>query len=115
MAKKKRAPRTRRILKRSGVKRSTKRGVRRIALAGGSCILIGVVLNSSSGLPVNNALVKIVGGGDFGKEAHSNAFGLYVFTNLTPGRHLIEASKGAKFQEKYKTLTAGLNFLNFSI
>jgi hypothetical protein len=114
MAKKKKAT-PRRILKRQGVKRPTKRTIRRIPRAGALCILIGVVLDKSSGLPVNNALVKIVAGSDFGRETHTNAFGLYVFTNLTPGRHLIEASKGTKIQEKDKTLTIGINVLNFSI
>jgi len=75
-----------------------------------------VVVAKSNGLPVNNALVKIVGGSsNFGRQTHTNAFGLYVMTNLTPERDLIEASKGTKFLEKDKTLTSPITILNFSI
>jgi len=102
------------MAKRGGAKRSAKRGVQRTTLAA-TCILVGVVVDKNSGLPVNNALVKIVGGSNFGKETHTNAFGLYVLANLSPGRHLIEASKGTQIQEKDKTLTVGVNILNFSI
>ena len=116
MAKRKSASVRRRTARRGRGARAAQRTTRRIKRAGASCILLGVVLAKSNGLPINNALVKIVGGSsNFGRQTHTNAFGLYVMTNLTPERDLIEASKGTKFLEKDKTLTSPFTILNFSI
>jgi hypothetical protein len=91
-------------------RKPTKRSARaRAAVA----ILVGFVQDANTRLPINNAMVKIVGGSNFGRTTFTNALGLYVLRNLALGRNLIEASKGARVQEKDKTLVAGLNILNF--
>jgi hypothetical protein len=104
-------------VKRGRASKSPKRTVRRIARAGGlNAIVVGVVVDGGSGLPVNNARVQDVGGtGNFGRKAFTNIFGLYVLPNMVPGRNLIEASKGAKVQEKDKTIAAPLTILNFTL
>jgi len=114
MAKRKGSAGRRRAPKRGG-RKSTKRTARRAALAGASCILVGVVVDKSTRLPVNNALVKIVGGtSNFGRQTHTNAFGFYLLSNLVAERDLIEASKGTKVQEKDKIVTS-ISVLNFAI
>jgi hypothetical protein len=85
------------------------------ARAAARAILAGFVQDRNTGLPVNNAMVKIVGGSNFGRTTFTNAIGLYALKNLALGRNLVEASKGAKVQEKDKTLVAGLNILNFTL
>ena len=115
MAKRKGSGRKRTATRRGGAK-SAKRGGRRAARAFGAALAIGVVVDKNTRLPVGNAMVKIVGGSaNFGKTTHTNAFGLYVLTNLTPERDLVEASKGSKVQEKDKIVTAPITILNFTI
>jgi hypothetical protein len=92
-------------------RKATKQSARSAAAA--SAILVGVVQDATTRVPINRAMVKIVGGSNFGKTAYSNAVGLYALKNLKLGRNLIEASKGARVQEKDKTLVAGLNIQNF--
>jgi hypothetical protein len=92
-------------------RKPTKRSARSRAAA--TAILVGIVQDATTRLPINNAMVKIVGGSNVGRTTHTNAVGLYVLKNLQLGRNLIEASKGARFLEKDKTLVAVLNILNF--
>jgi predicted MFS family arabinose efflux permease len=116
MAKKKARAR-KRIATRRRATKSSKRGGRRTARALAlPAVVVGVVLSGSTGLPVGNAMVKVVGGtANFGKTTHTNAFGLYVLTNMTPERDLVEASKGSKVQEKDKIVSAPITILNFTI
>lgn len=96
--------------------KSARRGGRRSARSFGAAVVIGVVLDKNTRLPVGNAMVKVVGGtANFGKTTHTNVFGLYVLANMTPERDLVEASKGAKVQEKDKIVTAPITILNFTI
>jgi len=83
------------------------------SLSAAPAILVGIVQDATTHLPINHAMVKIVGGSNFGRTTYTNAVGLYALKNLTLGRSLVEASKGARVQEKSKTLVAGLNILNF--
>lgn len=92
-------------------RKPTKQSARSRAAA--TAILVGIVQDATTRLPINHAMVKIVGGSNFGRTTFTNAVGLYVLKNLKLGRNLIEASKAARFQEKDKTLVAGLNILNF--
>jgi hypothetical protein len=92
-------------------RKPAKRPVRARALA--TATLVGIVQDATTRLPINHATVRIVGGANVGRKAFTNVFGLYALTNLDVGRHLIEASKGARFLEKDKRLVAGLQFLNF--
>jgi len=85
------------------------------ARAGASAILAGFVQDKVTKLPINNAMVKIVGGSNFGRTTFTNALGVYALKNLALGRNLVEASKSPKVQEKDKTLVAGLNILNFTL
>ena len=92
-------------------RKPTKRAARSRAAA--TAILVGIVQDATTRLPINQAMVKIVGGSNVGRTTHTNAVGLYVLKNLQLGRALVEASKAASIQEKDKTLVAGLNILNF--
>jgi len=83
------------------------------SLSAAPAILVGIVQDATTRLPISRAMVKIVGGSNFGRTTYTNAVGLYALKNLTLGRSLVEASKGARVQEKSKTLVAGLNILNF--
>jgi hypothetical protein len=88
----------------------------RVAKGGAPFVIVGVVTDKNTGLPLNNILVKIVGGTiNFGKEAHTNLVGLYLMTNIFPERILIEASGGGHTPvEKSKTIT-GHTIINFAI
>src|SRR3954452_5228330 len=81
--------------------------------AAATASLVGIVQDATTRVPINRAMVKIVGGSNFGRTTYSNAVGLYVLKNLTPGRALVEGSKTGRVQEKDKNLVAGLNTLNF--
>ena len=109
MARKKKA----RSAKSAGSRKSARRPAR--ARAAGQATLVGVVQDANTRLPVNRAMIKIVGGSNFGRTTFTNVVGLYALKNLAVGRNLVEASKGAKVQEKDKTLVAGLNILNFTL
>jgi len=113
MAKKSSLGRKRTVARRR-TRKLGKRGVARAFAAG--AIVIGVVLDANTRVPVANAMVKVVGGtANFGKTTHTNAFGLYALVSMTPERDLIEASKGAKVQEKDKVVTAPITILNFTL
>jgi hypothetical protein len=92
-------------------RKPTKQSARSRAAA--TAVLVGIVQDATTRLPINHAMVKIVGGSNFGRTTYTNAVGLYVLKNLKLGRNLVEASKAARVQEKDKTLVAGLNILNF--
>jgi hypothetical protein len=78
-------------------------------------VIVGLVTDKNSGVPLNNAMVKCVGGpGNFGKTAHTNILGLYLIPNICPERTLIEASLPGRVLEKDKTIT-GHTIINFAI
>jgi len=78
-------------------------------------VIVGLVTDKNNGAPLNNAMVKCVGGpGNFGKTAHTNILGLYLIPNICPERTLIEASLPGRVLEKNKTIT-GHTIINFAI
>jgi len=78
-------------------------------------VIVGIVTDKNTGVPLNNARVQCVGGSaNFGKKAFTNAFGLYLIPNICPERTLIEASFGSRVLEKNKTIT-GHTIINFQL
>jgi len=78
-------------------------------------VIVGLVTDKTTHVPLNNAMVKCVGGpGNFGKTAHTNLLGLYLIPNICAERTLIEASLPGRVQEKDKTVT-GHTIINFEI
>jgi hypothetical protein len=84
--------------------------------SGSRYVIVGIVTDKNTGVPLNNARVQCVGGpGNFGKKAFTNRLGLYLIANIIAERTLIEASlAGHAPVEKDKTIT-GHTIINFQI
>lgn len=69
--------------------------------------LRGQITDAKTGLPVRNALVKIVGGTspNFGREAVTNRFGRYRIPGLQPERIIVEATLRYEPTQQMKNLT----------
>src|SRR5262245_9076683 len=79
------------------------RGPQKARLTRAVCrfVIVGLVTDKTTGVPLNNARVQCVGGSaNFGKKAFTNALGLYLIPNICPERTLIEASFGSRVLEK---------------
>jgi len=105
----------RRGTSRSGRGRARKAQARPKRLAA-TYLIVGVVVDRVTWQPLNNMLLKMVGGTlNFGKQARTNRFGLYAIPSVFPEKILIEASgAGHAPVEKMKTIT-GNTIINFKM
>ena len=97
-------------------KGASKKSKLRTTASGSRYVIVGIVTDKNTGVPLNNARVQCVGGaGNFGKKAFTNRLGLYLIANIIAERTLIEASlAGHAPVEKDKTIT-GHTIINFQI
>jgi protocatechuate 3,4-dioxygenase beta subunit len=69
--------------------------------------LKGKVKDATTGTPVPDALVKIVGGTlNFGKSAITNSSGRYKITGVKPEKLIIEAALSYKPKDQILTVSA---------
>jgi hypothetical protein len=77
--------------------------------------LKGKITDSATGAPLQNALVKIVGGSlNFGKSAVTNSKGKYKMTGVKPEKIILEASLAYKPKGQILTV-AGNTTVNLAL